>query len=658
MDNIIQGLNQSPIVQSLSEVSHNLKRVVHDIPDNAPYRTLHKRVLQPTSGDRDDPNSTLNFTIPRHGNLIRMYLKASLYFPFQPNAPGSSQSDNDKAMGPHFFASFLTNASLFIGGRCVETLLPENILANAYQSNTDVVDNVLLGLKGRWSEYNENILGSGHEDIVSQGAGVKLQKYANFLIPLDFSLMRFHKDSIDTRVLQKMQVEIQKRGIQVFQTQLPGAYTKCQLVCKFYDLDQSFRNEIRNTNYPEVKSSLLTYGNYLITEHTYSSVPDVIGGQIDTEIEDLGSANTFEILEFDGINPSIFGAASLVDFITPPYDMYFFKPQGFDVDDTRFPVTETGVSEFTIPFLPTTSPGKAVALRGSDFGLTVPGKISFRFYNANLVDGDLITIENAPDWVAAGFTTIEGDWTITKIVGPSVELFHLDSYPDHSSPLFFGSPSGENSLEFERTTVVDNTFVLEQGYQTYTFDLNQSFGFITEMLVSFKNLHINDVNDFAGDIVSTPTQGGFLRFKLMVEDRIIYEKNHWEMLMHTQDMSNLDIQDVTEQAYGLKIFHSGDDMIPYIHDSIDLAAEQLTTETATRKHAANMYRIPFTLFHGEEFQNGGLNLNLLTNVKLIIEGSDLFNRDTQEGVTPQLVLRRRNLNRVDGRTGSIHSTFN
>jgi hypothetical protein len=264
--------------------------------------------------------------------------------------------------------------------------------------------------------------------------------------------------------------------------------------------------------------------------------------------------------------------------------------------------------------------------------------------------GTVITIEALPGWPAS-FNGAIGTWTLTKQAGN--DAYTLDGY-----------------VAPEETYVPVTDVLLKTGEQVVTekipeharctFDLNFGFGFITEILISFIKESVNDPNEFVGDIVSTPAKDGFMKFKLMVEDRIIYEKSHWEMLSEMVNVSNLDIQDVTKQSYGLKVF-SADVDNTHIQDSVDLPPDLHDSNSLTLKHEAFMYRIPMTLFSGEEFQNGGLNISQLTNVKLIIEGTELLDEITpsdQRGLVPQVVLRRRNLNRVDGKTGSIHSTFN
>ena len=658
MDNIIQGLNQSAIVQTLSELQHNVKRVVHDIPDNAPYRTLQKRVLQPTSGDRSDPNATLNFTIPRHGNLSRLYLKASLYFPYQPDVPGFSQSDNEKALGPHFFASFFTNASLFIGGRCVETLYPENILTRAYQANSDIVDNILFGLKGRWSEYNEEIVGEGHEDLVSDGVAGKLQKYANFLIPLDFSIMRFCKDALDCNMLQKIHVEIKKRAVTGFQTESEGAYTRCELVCKYFNLDQIYRNHIRNTNFPPEGASLLSCHNILVEPICENPVISY-SGQVLVERTHLSTfesvKNTFTIFRENPLR--IKWSGNNID----PLATYvsFTDAHGLFYDNEIFKMTVINAVHPNAEFIVEGFDGTQAALihkikTHADF----PNDNWFGFHQLQTVNtGDQVNLRNVDGYVQAGYTDLEeGLYTARYLAGTPGGSFAWYTLDERTAYKDLITNISNMDISFYNEVLVDIP-----SAKICTYPLNFTcVSNVIEILVSFQKSAISDVSTFFGDMVWTPSKEGYLRFKIMHDDRCIFDKYHWEMLTSNLNVSNLDIQDRTEMTYGLKVFPN-DSSIGHIVDSIDLPPEMHTPSSLPLKHESIIYRIPFTLFGTEEFLNGGFNGKTMGSIKLIIEGSELLDEEEVgdiKGLVPRVIFRYKNLNRIDSKTGSVHSTFN
>ena len=265
MDPVIQGLTQSPIVQKLSETEHHLKRFTHDIPDNAPLRSFSKLEVEPYMGN-DHPNSTNRFKIARNGYLNRMYLKVDLRTKTSFLKPISSiqnsLGDYLSARGPEFFANFFNSASLVIGGKTVETLYPENVLHSVFQSDGGVGEHLMLGLRGHESVKNDLGIGNTNLPPFFQGD-------YGFFIPLDFSIMKFYKDALDTNFLNKMEIVFDKREMLTYQdvAAFPDQNTtKVSLVCMYHNVHNHFKNQIRNTNFKKESSTLLTNNNYLVTE--------------------------------------------------------------------------------------------------------------------------------------------------------------------------------------------------------------------------------------------------------------------------------------------------------------------------------------------------------------------------------------------------------
>lgn len=267
MDPVIQGLTQSAIVQKLSETEHNVKRFTHDIPDNAPYRSFDKVEVVPHMGT-SHPDSTNYFKIPRRGYLNRMYLKVIMRWDIgaEKNAtflsPGSEQEH-----GAEFFANFFTSARLLIGGKCVETLYGENILYNAFTTKGGCGEGIARGLGGIKSQDDPELRGLA-DDFYQ---GTDEHHYFTFLIPLDFSIMKFHKDALDTLFLNEMEVVFEKRSLFGYQNvvtkpSLDDNRTVASLVCMYHNLHPHFKNQIRNTNFQRETSTLLTTGSYLVTE--------------------------------------------------------------------------------------------------------------------------------------------------------------------------------------------------------------------------------------------------------------------------------------------------------------------------------------------------------------------------------------------------------
>ncbi len=282
MDKTIQSLTQSAIVQKLSETEHHLKRFTYDIPDNAPYRSLQKLEIFPFSGD-NHPDSTIRFKIKRSGYLNRLYVKATVYTPVQAvktNAePDITASKNSK--GPEHFANFFNHARLFIGGKCVETLYPENILHTAFSSDVCVADNLQLGMMGYGSALGPDELGDQHFGMIVPVQGPDLPHYQKFLIPLDFSAFRFYKDSIDTNFLQDIEIEISKRSVLLYQPSGQGAFTDMSLVCKYHTLHPHFRTQVRNANFQHESSTCVSLSSELVDfmpkEEQIAAVPVDVG---------------------------------------------------------------------------------------------------------------------------------------------------------------------------------------------------------------------------------------------------------------------------------------------------------------------------------------------------------------------------------------------
>ena len=487
MDTTIQSLTQSSIVQTLSEQEHSVKRFVHDLDDNAPYRSHSKIEMPAYSGDLNKPGSTLRFRVDRRGYLNRMYIKARLFFTETPNeipAVSTGLFLTNKAAGPEFFASWFTSASISIGGKIIETLYPENILLKAYQLKNPVAENVFRGLKGIMTEFSDVEAGEGSFDLNDDGGSALHPKYGNFMIPLDFSCMQFHKDSIDTNFVAPIEIILRKRPIRAWQTITPAdAYTRCNLVCNYHNVHTHWRNQIRNTNFSKETSSLITNDSYLLLDTgAYENV------------------------------------AAVVEQVSP----------------------------------------------------YIPGHDAF-------------------------------------------------------------------------------------GRRTYKLDHLDFFA--TDILVTFRKTSATSLDDFFGDVVRVPGQDGFLRFKLMANNRVIFEKSHWEMMRQHINKSNLDIQDVSEFAYGTKLLgQEREDDVGWVTDTIDMPPLACTHFNTGFSYRASLYRIPMSLFSTDEFQSGGLYLNSLTNVRLVIEGEPLLpesSPDDFRGMTPQVVIKHKKITRVDTKTGTF-----
>ena len=265
MDNIIQSQSQSAIVQKLSETEHNLKRFTKEIPDNAPIMSHQTVELNPYIGDVSEQSGTCRFRVPRRGYLNRMWLKV--------RAEATKHKPryiSDKGRGCEKFMNFFESASLFVGGKRVETLYGESIIYNSTTHHWDIAHHLVKGLTGM--NHNEASGPPGFEfgkpnnysvDLGS-GNGILPHRNADYIIPLEFSMFRFFKDSMDTNFLGEIEIEFVKKHM--IGQQLPGDRVYSSLVCKYHNFLNHFRTNVRNANFSKETSSFLLTNSVKITE--------------------------------------------------------------------------------------------------------------------------------------------------------------------------------------------------------------------------------------------------------------------------------------------------------------------------------------------------------------------------------------------------------
>jgi len=272
MDTVIQGLTQSAIVQKLSETEHNVKRFLKDIPDNTPYISFSKTQVSPFMGARLAKTGAVRFKIQRRGYLNRMYLRMNVQLSNDIEHEALRNGDIGVAtfhnpVGSEFFANFFESCSLFIGGKRVETLYPENVLYHANSNTGPAAASVLHGLRGKWSVTNFAEVEEAFRNYTDGIQDVSnLQRNMTFLIPLDFSFFKFFKDSLDTNFLPKMEVEFVRKQVDYYMDAIsPTIGTEAVLRCMYHTLHNHFRNNIRNTNFERETSTQITNGNHLLT---------------------------------------------------------------------------------------------------------------------------------------------------------------------------------------------------------------------------------------------------------------------------------------------------------------------------------------------------------------------------------------------------------
>jgi len=281
MDAVIQGLTQSAIVQKLSETEHHVKRFTKDIPDNAPFRSLSKIEINSFRGSQTDPDSTQTYRVNRNGYLNRMYLKVQIRLQNNPivSAIRPTRAGNHHSWGAEVFGNFFDSVTLIIGGKHMETMYTENILYNAFSRKGPAKDHIMKGLRGMFRIEEE---GFGREDAL--GTRTNIGKIGDFIIPLDFSMFRFFKDSIDTNFMPEIQVEFSKKRM-VYLQEAPGnAFTKATLVCLYHNVHNHFRTNIRNANFDKETSTLISNLNYRLREPSLKTITEEVV-QTDTQRE-------------------------------------------------------------------------------------------------------------------------------------------------------------------------------------------------------------------------------------------------------------------------------------------------------------------------------------------------------------------------------------
>lgn len=631
MDYCIQSQLQSPLIQKLSEVPNNLKRFTGDIPDNAPFRSLEKAVVSPFMGDMDNPDATLNFRVPRLGYLNRMWLKVRLYMP---QTPLRTHVDPDaiteeKPRGAEFFASFFESATLLVGGRVLETLFPENILYEVYKHTGPGADAVLYGLKGMHSDYSEDEMGELGFDAYVDGGAANLPKYANFMIPLNFSVCNFHKDALDTGFLQDIQIEFKKHAIRGMQHGETGSYTRVSLVCKYHNFHPHFKNQVRNANFQKEPSTLITNQNINFKQTPeIEEIPEVIGlGPINKVSYQSATEAEYRVSLVNDDDLETGSRIRMWHHIPLSGESVFPLLEGdFTVikDGSKWLLQDTN-------FVPNQYPVKQIFSSET----YVPGAVHFAYFQDSgnpLETGDTITLQN---WYSG--TNANGTWTVTK---HSASQYTLD-----------GSVHGTYEQPDWKWQEI---LISEEAKSTYTYSLDLD-KFVTDILITFRKKDVTTPNAFVGDVQPTPSSKGSARFILKANDRVLYDKQHYEMGLHGMSGYSTDVQDMTRTDQNKRFFGLGDSP----HTEFIRGQPHLPVEYGMSSHRNGdvMYRIPLSYISTDEFQSGGLDLTSLVNVKLIIEAEGLQSELTasdRKGLEPSIVLRCRSITRVDGRTGAMY----
>jgi len=631
MDTRIQSALQSGLVHELSKVPNNLKRFSHDIPDNAPYRSFDKAVVNPYSGNINDPKATLCFRIPRLGYLNRIWLRVRLHMP---NTPFRQYVDpevkGEKPRGAEFFASFFENAELFCGGKSLEVIYAENVLHEVFKHNGPASDMLQYGLKGLHSFDGEDDLGELSFDTYHDSGGVNLPTYANFLIPLNFSVFNFYKDSLDTGFLQELEVVFRKRAIRGMQEGYNAAYTRVSMACTYHNFHPHFKNQVRNANFTQEPSTLLTNQNYnFLQTPKITKIP-----KVSTIVSDLSNPDHVIVIKA----PDVLGGPYIV--LTAVHGLgdsvvltnVLDRPEinnrtytlGFHADPDTYTLLGSVFEGFVVELV------LESALTPGTIEVIIDDSAAYP-----LNTGDIITISGLP-----ASTNANGTWEVIDI-GGSFELigsvYNEDWTQDHIL--------SEGTL-FEAITQPPVT------RHCYNLDLDK---FVTDVLITFRKKDVADDTLFVGEVQPTPSQISYTRFTLRANDRTLFDKFHHEMTSETLGATSSDIQDLSNNDNSGRFFGLGH--VPQTEFVIGQDDLDASYNLSQHREGDVMYRIPLSYICTDEFQSGGLDVGALTNVQLIIESEafeDEENGGDRKGLEPSIILRCRSITRVNGRTGQMY----
>ena len=403
---------------------------------------------------------------------------------------------------------------------------------------------------------------------------------------------------------------------------------------------------MRNVNHGEETVTKIINSNYIVPEETYEEK---------------------EKLEYPGpgdIIPSTDGSAStrfLPQFPTSNASNQFQQGFGQTVDQslTRIYVEKLTGVKFAKPIVET-EPGeidtrlKLKNISDYESGVyfqnfnTVINRMdlgSVALFN-NLVNGDSITFH--PDVVPES-SGLAGTWSVTKRVSPVISL---DGY----SP-----PPGADTGYQGEMIIREVVSVVLLNFGCYRYNLSKLGGMLDEILITFRNKELDNLDSMYGEVKSAPLKNDYLKFTITINGEKVFDKFHHEMRLEKHNISSLDIQDQSFPQQSSKMFgleNTGNEVVGI--DPLYFDGSNLGQNNVVHKHSANMYRISLSMFDTDEFLNGGLDMNT-ANVELTIEGGMLSKKGNvgtnSEALIgpciPQVVLQSKSLCRIDGKTGSV-----
>lgn len=306
MDPWINSLVQSPLVRSLNTVPSRMSSFAYGVRDNVPPFSFAKEIVDstdagslgwsPSGNNIPQPNLTVQYNIPESGLLDRCYLRVRMYTPWLTNQAGAVQpsrvplaqtnspatvyvKDTVDAMGSSFnFASIIDSIDLTtLSNKTIQTLYPASIAAEVqkmpsaqrefwYQclngfaagpvlnTTSPALDTGLVTPFTQLFDPYAERLGAANAAVPA----VDHQNlFADFLIPLPFSLMDQLKDNLQTRFVDDLRIRVKFKTDPKLQGNVAiGANTlngyagfRSSLVCIFHNFHDVIENSIRDQNF-------------------------------------------------------------------------------------------------------------------------------------------------------------------------------------------------------------------------------------------------------------------------------------------------------------------------------------------------------------------------------------------------------------------------
>jgi hypothetical protein len=332
MDQVIQSQIQSPLVRSLQSIPTNSASYVHGIPDNTPPFSKQKVVVKSHIGNSKDLQGVSVFKIPQNGHLTRLVLEMRVIGHTRAGAT-TPTLDVDN---PFSIADALEYVQLRTHNQIVETLYPsaipfQNISLNSSEIGAYNTCITTAGFEG--AEFGS---GTYYEPkqfakrLVSNNPFTSSSdnKVVDYLINLPFSTTHYFKDSLQTRLMEDLEIVVKKKTAP---TQSPTFTAEVQvnpivdtteldLHCHYVNFHENVEEVIRNENFkPNVPATILA-NDQLCFKARY-----VPGSKVELTTGDRARF-TYEVdLSCDALVTDIF----IVPKVHPP-NFEYERVNGFD----------------------------------------------------------------------------------------------------------------------------------------------------------------------------------------------------------------------------------------------------------------------------------------------------------------------------------------